>query len=270
MNNVKVLMIGDVVGKPGRRALHDRLARIKSAHGVDFTVANGENSADGFGIAPAHVRELADLGIDAITTGDHVWDRRELLPVFDAEERLLRPSNYPATVPGHGSAVYMTASGNKIAVLDLQGRVFMAKQILDEPFAHAKREVARLRELTPVIVVDLHGEATSEKTALGWYLDGTVSAVAGTHTHVQTADERILPGGTAYITDLGMTGPCDGVIGLDRDRVIEKFVTQMGPKWAVAKGRVQVNGVVIDVDDKTGQASAIVRVNEVFEPSTAS
>ncbi len=262
---MKVLFIGDVFGKPGRRLIRERLLQFKQKHGVDFTIANGENAANGFGIAPGQVDELCAAGVDLITTGDHIWDRRELVPTLAVESRLLRPSNYPDGVPGRGSAVVTTASGVKLAVLNVQGRVFMFKQYLDEPFRHAKKEIARLKQETPVVVVDFHAEATSEKVAMGWYLDGEASAVLGTHTHVQTADEKVLPKGTAYVTDVGMTGPADSVIGVDQERVLTRFLNQMAPPLEVAKGRVQFCAVLLDLDEKTGSAHAITRIFETVD-----
>ena len=264
---MKVLVIGDVFGKPGRYALKARLGALKSKHGVDFTIANGENAADGFGVTVSQVDELASAGVDVVTSGDHVWDRRELIPVLAGEPRLLRPLNYPEGVPGRGSAVLRTAGDLKIAVVNVQGRVFMNKQTLEDPFRAAKAEVERLKEETPLVVVDFHAEATSEKTALGWHLDGLASAVIGTHTHVQTADERILPGGTAYLTDAGLTGPADSVIGIDRERVLNRFLTQMPPQWAVAKGRSQICAALVDIDEKTGRAQEISRIFETFDPA---
>jgi hypothetical protein len=263
---MNILFIGDVFGKPGRRVLKERLAGLKKKHEIEFTIANGENAADGNGITPSQVDELCGLGVDLVTTGDHVWDRRELIPTLATESRLLRPSNYPDGVPGRGSVVTMTATGHKIGVLDLQGRTFMFKQILDEPFRHAKKEIARMKQETPVVIVDFHAEATSEKVAMGWYLDGEATAVLGTHTHVQTADSRILPKGTAYLTDVGMTGPADSVIGLDQEHVLEKFLNQMAPRWEVASGRMQVCGAVVAIDEKTGQAESITRIFETYDP----
>ncbi len=266
---MNILFIGDVFGKPGRRVLRERLAGIKKRHAIDFTIANGENAADGNGITPSQVDELCGIGVDLLTTGDHVWDRRELIPTLATESRLLRPSNYPDGVPGRGSAVVMTSGGVKVGILDLQGRTFMFKQLLDEPFRHAKREIARMRQETPVVIVDFHAEATSEKVAMGWYLDGEASAVLGTHTHVQTADSRVLPKGTAYLTDVGMTGPADSVIGLDQEHVLTKFLNQMAPKWEVAAGPMQFCAAVLAIDEKTGRAESITRIFETFEPLAA-
>jgi len=259
-----ILFIGDVFGKPGRRVLKERLPDLRRKRRVDFVVANGENAADGFGITPAILEELCACGVDVVTTGDHVWDKREIIPVVAADTRLLRPSNYPEGAPGRGTVVATTASGLKVGVLCLQGRVFMFKQQLDEPFRHAAREVARLRQETPVVIVDFHCEATSEKVAMGWHLDGAASAVLGTHTHVQTADGRVLPKGTAYLTDAGMTGPADSVIGFDKDRALHRFLTQTAPSWQVAAGPVQLCGALVEVDEKTGQAASLERVFETY------
>ena len=217
---MRIFFIGDVFGKPGRQLLRERLGAFRDEHAVEVVIANGENAAEGFGINAAMLDDLCKSGVDVVTMGDHLWDKREIAPSLVSDPRLLRPSNYPEGAPGRGSTVIAATSGLKLAVLNLQGRTFMYKQLLDDPYRHAKAMVARLRHETPIVIVDFHAEATSEKVAMGWWLDGEVSAVIGTHTHVQTADERILPKGTAYLTDAGMTGPSEGVIGLDRDRVL--------------------------------------------------
>lgn len=265
MVTLNVLFLGDVVGKAGRRVLRERLAGLKDKLGVDLTIANAENAAEAFGLAPPHVEELCAAGIDQLTSGDHIWDRREIMSVIEIESRLLRPANYPEGVPGFGSAIVKTGDGLDVAVLNLQGRVFMFKQYLDDPFRCASEEIARLKQRTPVVIVDFHAEATSEKAAMGWHLDGRASAVIGTHTHVQTADERILPKGTAFISDVGMTGPRDSVIGLRADRVLDRFLRQMAPQWKVAEGAVQISGALIEVDEKTGSACSIARVFEIYE-----
>ncbi len=259
---MKILFLGDVYGPPGRRALKSHLGPLKERLGADVTVVNGENAADGFGLAPVHVTELVAAGADLITTGDHAFDKRELMPALATEPRVLRPANYPDGAPGRGSAILDTRGGKRLAVLNLQGRVFMQKQTLDDPFPVAKREVANLRAQAPVVLVDFHAEATSEKVAMGWWLDGQASAVVGTHTHVQTADERILPGGTAYLTDAGMCGPADSVLGIRVDRVLARFVTQLPSQWAPADGPVKLSGCLIEVDEATGKATAITRINE--------
>src|SRR6266568_5535267 len=256
---VKLLFIGDIVGKAGRQALSRELHRVVDRHLVDFVIANGENAAGGFGLTEEVARDLFKLGVDAITSGNHIWDKKDAFEFIRREERLIRPANYPEGAPGHGSAVFTTAGGIKIAVLNLEGRVFMNN--LECPFRTADREVARLKKETPVVFIDFHAEAASEKASLGWYLDGQVSAVVGTHTHVQTADERVLPGGTAYITDAGMTGAFDSVIGIRKEEAIAKFLTQLPAKFEVAKGNIRLNGVLVEVDEVTGRALGIERIN---------
>lgn len=256
---VKLLFIGDIVGKTGRQALSRELHRVVDRHLVDFVIANGENAAGGFGLTEEVARDLFKLGVDVITSGNHIWDKKDAFDFIRREERLIRPANYPEGAPGYGSAVFTTAGGIKIAVLNLEGRVFMNN--LECPFRTADREVARLKKETPVVFVDFHAEATSEKSSLGWYLDGQVSAVVGTHTHVQTADERVLPGGTAYITDAGMTGAFDSVIGIRKEEAIAKFLTQLPAKFEVAKGNIRLNGVLVEVDEVTGRALGIERIN---------
>ncbi len=256
---VNILFIGDIVGSPGRQALVRELHRLVDHHRVDLVVANGENSAGGFGITEETAKELFSLGIDVLTSGNHIWDKRESFSFIGREERLGRPANYPPGTVGRGSTVVRTAGGVPVGILNLEGRVFMNN--LDCPFRAADQEIERLRESTPLIFVDFHAEATSEKIALGWYLDGKASAVVGTHTHVQTADERILPGGTAYITDAGMTGSFDSVIGVRKELAVERFVTQMPVRFEVAKKDVRLNGVVIGVDPASGRALSIERIS---------
>jgi 2',3'-cyclic-nucleotide 2'-phosphodiesterase len=257
---MNLLFIGDVVGRPGRRAVAQWLPALRRELEADFVVANGENSAGGFGITPQTFQELTAAGVDVVTGGNHIWHTREAPALLDGEPRLLRPGNYPAGAPGRGAGVF-PARGARVGVVNLEGRVFM--EPLASPFEYAREEVERLRADTPVILVDMHAEATSEKAALAWHLDGRVSAVVGTHTHVQTADERILPGGTAFITDAGMTGPRDSVIGMSREIVLQRFLTLLPARFEVAGGPAQLNGVVIEVDAATGRASAIRRVNRV-------
>lgn len=259
---MKILFIGDVTGKPGRRILADRLPALRREHKFDVIIANGENSAGGMGLTAGTAAELFATGVDVLTNGNHVWHNREAYDLLDAEPRVLRPANYPPGVPGRGAAVVTSASGARVGVLNLQGRVFMAE--LDDPFRVGREQAAALRAQVPVVVVDFHGEATSEKIAMGWYLDGHVSAVIGTHTHVQTADERILPGGTAFITDVGMTGPYDGVIGMAREGILERFLTQLPVRFEVASGPVQLNAVVVTVDDD-GRARGIERLRMIAE-----
>lgn len=258
---VKVLFIADIVGKPGRQAVSQELHRLVDSRKVDLVIANGENVAGGFGVTEDTAKELFGCGVHLITSGNHVWDKKESLEYINREERLIRPANYPEGAPGRGSAIIPTAAGIRVAVLNLEGRVFMSN--LECPFRVAAREIARLKETTPLVVVDFHAEATSEKLALGWYVDGSASAVLGTHTHVQTADERILPGGTAYMTDVGMTGSFDSVIGIRKELAIDRFLTQLPIRFEVAKKDIRLNGVVIELDEITGKALSIERLSVV-------
>lgn len=257
--SVRILFIGDIVGSPGRSALSRELHRLVDRHAVDIVIANGENAAGGFGITRDTAEELYNQGITLLTSGNHIWDKKDNSGFLDGEERLIRPMNYPPGTPGRGSAVVETPGGVKIGVLNLEGRVYMKN--LDCPFRCADAEIAKLKQVTPVILVDIHAEATSEKSALGWYLDGRASAVVGTHTHVQTADERILPNGTAYISDVGMTGSFDSVIGIDKDQAIKRFLTQQPVKFDVPKKDLRINAVVIGVEVMTGKAVSIERIN---------
>jgi len=258
---MRILFIGDIFGRPGRTIVKDRLPGLLKENAIDLVIANGENAAAGFGITPPLAEELFELGIDVITTGNHVWDKREIIDYFDMAEsgdgisrRLLRPANYPAGLPGHGFY-----EGRKrdvpYAVINLQGRVFMASN--DDPFRTADLLLKEIR--AKVVIVDVHAEATSEKISMGWYLDGRVTAVLGTHTHVPTADERVLPGGTAYITDVGMSGPYDGVIGVQKEQIIGKFLNNMPVRFEPASGDVRLSAVVIDCDETTGRARRIER-----------
>jgi len=255
---VKVLFVGDIVGRAGRRTASELIWKVGDKEEIDFTIANGENVAGGFGITENSARKLYSYGIDCVTTGNHLWDRKEIAPYLEADNRLLRPANYPPGTPGLGSGVYETERGVKVAVLCLMGRVFMKE--IDCPFRVGETEVERLRERAKVIVVDMHGEATSEKVAMGRFLCGKVSAVIGTHTHVQTADETILPGGTAYITDVGMTGAFDSVIGLKTEVAIQRFLTQIPHRLEAAKRDLRMNAVIVDVDEETGKATSVQRV----------
>lgn len=257
---MKLLFIGDIVGEPGRRALRQLLPGLKSRHGLEFVVANGENSAGGNGITSATAQEIFAAGVDVITSGDHVWDQKEIIGLLGKETRVLRPANYPPGVVGSGSVVIERPTGPAVAVLNLQARTFMAP--LENPFLVAQAEVERLRARTPVIFVDFHGEATSEKIAMGRMLDGRVSAVIGTHTHVQTADEWVLPKGTAYLSDAGFTGPHDSVLGREVEPILKRFLTQMPQRFDVASGRILLQGAVVDIDEATGLARSIVRVSE--------
>lgn len=256
---VKLLFIGDVIGKPGREALSRELHRIVDRHMVDLVIANGENAAGGFGLTEETAQDLFKCGVQMITSGNHIWDKKDALEYIKREERIVRPANYPEGTPGRGTIIVKTPGGVKVGILNLEGRVFMNN--LDCPFRCADREIAKLKEETPVIFVDFHAEATSEKASLGWYLDGRVSAVIGTHTHVQTADERILTAGTAYMTDAGMTGAFDSVIGVKKEEAILKFVSQRPSKFEVAKKDIRINAVAIEVDEKTGLALGIERIN---------
>ncbi len=259
---MKILFIGDVTGKPGRRILKALLPQLRRRHGAALVIANGENAAGGMGITEETAEEIFGAGVDVITGGNHSWRNRDAYAFLDAHPRVLRPANYPPGAPGRGAAT-VEANGTTVGVLNLQGRVFMGE--LDDPFRAADHHVGELRRTTQVILVDFHAEATSEKIAMGWHLDGKVSAVAGTHTHVQTADERILPGGTAYITDVGMTGPRDGVIGMDREVILEHFRSGLPSRFTVAGGVTQLNAVAIEVDGD-GRAQTIERVAALAEP----
>lgn len=256
---VKLLFIGDVIGKPGREALSRELHRIVDRHMVDLVIANGENAAGGFGLTEETAQDLFKCGVQMITSGNHIWDKKDALEYIKREDRIVRPANYPEGTPGKGTTIVKTPGGVKVGILNLEGRVFMNN--LDCPFRCADKEVAKLKEETPIVFVDFHAEATSEKVSLGWYLDGRVAAVIGTHTHVQTADERILTAGTAYMTDAGMTGSFDSVIGVKKEEAILKFVTQRPSKFEVAKKDIRINGVLIEVDEKTGLALNIERLN---------
>lgn len=256
---MRVLFIGDIFGKPGRRVAQEMLHSLLHEYRIDFCIANIENAAAGFGVTPKIADEFLNSGIDLLTSGNHVWDKHGIIPYIAEQPRLLRPHNYPKATPGTGLFLGNTACGVRIGVINLQGRVFM--QDIDCPFTVGLEAVESVRRQTPVIVVDFHAEATSEKQALGWYLDGHVSAVIGTHTHVQTADERILPHGTAFITDIGMTGPHDSVIGSIPDLSIDRFLRQMPNRLEPASGNLRLCGAVIEIDETTGFAKTIERLN---------
>jgi hypothetical protein len=260
---LRILFLGDVFGEPGRRAVIELLPRLREELEIDFVIVNGENAAGGRGITPKIAIALMRAGAAVVTTGDHVWDQNELVDYMATEPRLLRPLNWPPGTPGQGSVVLETAKG-KVAVASAQGRTF-TQPPLENPFLALDREVEALRAETPVIFVDFHAEATSEKVAMGWHLDGRVSAVVGTHTHVQTADERILPNGTAFLCDAGMCGPLDSVIGSKVDPVLHRFRTGMPVKFAVAHGPVRVCGVWVEVNAATGKAVGIGRVQETWQ-----
>ncbi|MDB4894923.1 MAG: hypothetical protein JWN15_1185 [Firmicutes bacterium] len=258
---MRILFFGDVVGRPGRHIIMRRLGALRESLGADAVVVNGENAAGGAGITAQFCRELFAAGVDVITLGNHAWDKREIATYIDQEPRLIRPLNFPPGAPGLGACVVTRGDQPIMAVVQAHGRVF-SPLLLEDPFRGLEEVVERLRTVTPVILVDFHGEATSEKVAAGWFLDGRVSAVVGTHTHVQTADEVILPGGTAYLTDVGMCGPWMSVIGTDRQHALERFLTQMPVRYEVAKGPAVLSAVVIDVDPATGRATAIQRILE--------
>ena len=267
---MKLLFIGDIVGQPGRRAVTELLPRLRDQHALDFIIANGENSAGGSGITPKTAAEIFSAGVDVITSGDHLWDQKEVMELLAGEKRFLRPLNYPADVPGRGSGVFEVQSPRfkvkgplSVAVLNVQGRTFMQPP-LDNPFPLAAEAVKHLREQTKIVFVDFHAQATSEKIALARFLEGQVSAVVGTHTHVQTADEQIFPGGTAYLSDAGFTGPHESVLGREIEPVIKKFLTGMPQRFEVAKNRVLLQGAVIEIDDVSGRSLKIQRVQEGF------
>jgi hypothetical protein len=253
-----ILFIGDIVGKPGRDLVRRGLAALVTRHGVDVVVANAENAAGGFGVTREIGEALLEYGVDVMTSGNHIWDKREVLDYIDLEPRLLRPLNYPEGAPGRGVYVATTDAGTELAVLNAQGRIFLPP--LDDPFALLAREVERVRHRTRLILVDFHAEATSEKIAMGWHLDGKVTAVVGTHTHVQTADEQVLPNGTAYITDVGMTGPHDSVIGVDKEPVLARFLTGLPTRFETATGRPRLHAVIVEADEATGRARRIERL----------
>ncbi len=260
---MNVLFIGDVVGKPGRRMLLSHMDRLVDRESIDFVVANAENAAGGFGVTPEVAREMFDLGIHCLTSGNHIWDKREILDHLDREPALLRPLNYPAGCPGRGVYLGQTAAGTPVAVLNVMGRVFMPP--CDDPFRRVDQELEAIRGKAKVIIVDMHGEASSEKAAMGWHLAGRVSMVLGTHTHVPTADGRILAGGTAYQTDVGMTGPYDSIIGVNREDVLARFRTGMPVRFRTAKHGRELHAAVVAVDETTGKASGIKRIHIVDE-----
>ena len=254
---MKLLFIGDIFGHAGRKIVADHVKDIREAQGIDVVIANGENSAAGFGITPNIADELFGYGIDVMTSGNHIWDKKDIYEYFKRQPRLLRPANYPPGVPGEGVYIHETKSGARCAVMNLQGRVYMAQT--DCPFRKADGLLAALPADVKVRFLDFHAEVTSEKMAMGWYLDGRVSAIVGTHTHIPTADTRILPGGTAYQTDCGMTGPYDSVIGVEKETVLQKFLTALPVRMEPAKGGVELHSVIVEVDDATGKAIEVKR-----------
>lgn len=254
---MRILFIGDVVGSPGRDMVKEYVPKLKSKYKPHFTIINGENAAHGKGLTEKIYHSLIQSGADAITMGNHTWDKKEIFDFIDDVPNLVRPANFPEGTPGKG-ITYVKANGKELAVMNLQGRTFLPP--LDDPFLKADELIAEVAKRTPYIFIDFHAEATSEKLALGWYTDGRASAVVGTHTHVQTADNRILPKGTAYITDVGMTGPYDGILGMDRETIIKRFKTNLPVRFTVAEGKTTLSGVVIDIDDQTKKAVKIERI----------
>ena len=264
---MKLLFIGDIVGKPGRKAVRYFLPRLRETLGLDFIVANGENSAGGSGITTATAIEIFEAGVDVITCGDHLWDQREVVSLLNNEPRFVRPENYPEGTPGQGFCVQQIGDLPPVGVLNLQGQTFMKP--IENPFYAADTAVDELRKQTPIILVDMHAETTSEKIAMGRFLDGRVSAVIGTHTHVQTADEHIFPGGTAFLCDAGCTGPQESILGREIEPIIQRFLTYQPQRFAVASKRVTLNGAFIDIDELSGKATSIERVSELL-PDTQS
>lgn len=256
---VRILFIGDIFGKSGRDIAKRAIPAIVERQQIDFVIANVENSAAGFGVTGDIADTILAFGVDVMTSGNHVWDKKEVLDYFPRQPKLLRPANFPSGAPGRGSYLGRTRTGEPVGVVNLMGRIFMTP--LDDPFAVALREIEALRAKTRIIIVDFHAEATSEKIALGWHLDGRVTAVFGTHTHVQTADERVLPKGTACLTDVGMTGPHDSIIGVTIEAALSRFLTGMPTKFEAASGPARLNAVIVTADPATGKAVAIERLN---------
>ncbi len=256
---MRILFIGDIVGRPGRDLIKAGLAALVDHHGIDLVIANAENSAAGFGITREIGDQLLDLGVDVMTSGNHIWDKKEALDYIGTEPRLLRPANYPAGAPGNGSYLARTRDGIPVGVINVMGRVFMLN--IDDPFAVVLKQIDALKPRARILFVDFHAEATSEKLAMGWHLDGKVTAVVGTHTHVQTADERILPKGTAYLTDVGMTGPHDSIIGVEIEPALGRFLNALPSRFETAVANPRLNGVVIEADEQTGRALDIERVS---------
>jgi metallophosphoesterase (TIGR00282 family) len=256
--DLKILFIADIIGRPGRWATSQLLPDLRRSLDIDFVVGNVENAAGGFGLTREIAQKIFTYGVDCLTSGNHIWDRKDIYPYLNEESRLLRPANYPPDVPGKGSGVFETKKFEKVGVINIQGRVFIKE--IDCPFRRSLEEIEKLKKDTKIVVVDMHAEATSEKIALGWYLDGKVSAIVGTHTHVQTADEIILPHGTAYITDAGMTGPHDSVIGIRKDDALARFLTQIPHRFRLGIDDVKFCAVLIDIDSDTGRAKKIERL----------
>ena len=256
---MRILFIGDIVGRPGRELVRQGLQLIAEHHRIDLVIANAENAAAGFGITREIGEQLLDWGVDVMTSGNHIWDKKEALDYIGIEPRLLRPANYPAGAPGRGSYLVRTRDNVSVGVVNVMGRVFMVN--IDDPFAVVLKEIDELKQRARIVFVDFHAEATSEKIAMGWHLDGKVTAVVGTHTHVQTADERVLPRGTAYITDVGMTGPHDSIIGVDIAAALGKFLTALPAKFETATANPRLNGVIVDADPQSGRATGIERLS---------
>lgn len=263
---MRILILGDVVGRPGRRAVRELVQPYVDKEGIDLVIANAENAAGGMGVDVKSAEELLSAGAHVLTSGNHIWKKKEIYSYLNSESRLLRPANFPEGAPGVGWYKWRNDRALSALIINLQGRVFMPNHV-DDPFRCVDRILREHAQHTPVVIVDMHAEATSEKNAMGWYLDGRASAVFGTHTHIQTADERILPGGTAFITDVGMCGPFDSIIGIERELVIEGFLSQLPRKFEVAEANVVLQGVVVDVDDKSGRASEIRRLRLPWESS---
>ncbi|MBI2829448.1 MAG: TIGR00282 family metallophosphoesterase [Acidobacteria bacterium] len=256
---MNILFVGDIIGRPGRELIRKGLRALVDRYSPDLVIANAENAAAGFGVTKEIGDTLLEWGVDVMTSGNHIWDKKEAIDYIAGEPRLLRPANYPAGVPGRGTYVARTGDGRAVGVINVMGRVFMLN--IDDPFAVVLREIENIRHQTRVIIVDFHAEATSEKVAMGWYLDGKVTAVIGTHTHVQTADERVLPNGTAYLTDVGMTGGHDSIIGMEKEPSLARFLNAMPSKFEPATGNPRLNGVVVEADDKTGRATRVARIS---------
>ena len=256
---IRILFIGDIVGRPGRELVRRGLQAIVERHEIDLVIANAENAAAGFGITREIGDQLLEWGVDVMTSGNHIWDKKGALDYIGAEPRLLRPANYPAGAPGNGSYLARTRDGRPVGVVNVMGRVFMLN--IDDPFTSVLREIEALKQRTRIVLIDFHAEATSEKIAMGWHLDGKVTAVVGTHTHVQTADERILPKGTAYLTDVGMTGPHDSIIGVEIEAALGRFLTALPAKFETATGNPRLNAVIVEADDATGRATKIERLS---------
>jgi metallophosphoesterase (TIGR00282 family) len=255
---MNIVFIGDVFASPGRSFLAEKMPELQKAYSPDIIIVNAENAAGGNGLTPDVAQELFEMGADILTSGNHIWDKREIMPYIDKDKRILRPANYPPGVPGHGSDVFQARNGESIGVINVAGRTF-SPQSFDCPFRTIDQEISKIKPYTSTILVDFHAEATSEKIAAGWYVDGRVSAFFGTHTHVQTADDRILPNGTAYITDAGMTGSIEGVIGVKKDIILKHFLTQLPVRHQPAKGKCQLNGVFTQTDS-SGKAVLIKRI----------